>query len=78
MNSDELRQLREMLPRGSRGQIKESTSFSYSYIDQVLNGRRYNLEILDKALDILRKMLLSQKSTSTKFQQIRALINVAR
>jgi hypothetical protein len=70
MNEIELAQLREMLPRGYRGQIRRETQLSYSYIDQVLSGKRYNLKILDAALGILEEHQLCKKSTSSKFRQI--------
>ena len=66
-----------MLPRGSRIKIKDDTTFSYSYIDQVLKGTRFNLAIINKALDILKELQLSQKSTSNKFHQIISTFNGA-
>ena len=77
MNENELKLLREMLPRGSRGMIKSNTTFSYSYIDQVLKGKRHNLVIMNKALGIARKLMLSKKMTSIKFQEIMAMLNGA-
>ena len=62
---NELKLLRDMLPRGSRGMIKSNTTFSYSYIDQVLKGKRHNLVIMNKALGIARKIMLSKKMTSS-------------
>lgn len=70
MNEIELSQLRDMLPRGYRVQIKEATNLSYSYIDQVMSGKKFNLRILEFALKILEEQQLCKKSTSMKFRKI--------
>lgn len=74
MTSTQLSQLRDMLPRGSRGKIKEATAFSYSYIDQVLTGKRHSHLIITIALEILDEMLLAEKLNSVRFQQIARLL----
>jgi hypothetical protein len=70
MNEIELSQLRDMLPRGYRVQIKEATNLSYSYIDQVMSGKKFSLRILEFALKILEEQQLCKKSTSMKFRKI--------
>ncbi len=78
MNVNELKQLRDILPRGSRTKIKDTTTYSFSYIDQVLNGRRHSAIIINCALAILEELLLLEKSTSIKFQQILRLLKKVR
>ena len=78
MTSNQLSQLRDMLPRGSRGKIKEATAFSYSYIDQVLTGKRHSPLIITIALEILDDMLRAEKLNSAKFQEIARLLKKLR
>ncbi len=70
MNEFELFQLRSLLPRGYRAKIKKATNFSYSYIDQVMAGARRNDQIIEIALELLEKDVVSKKSRTTKFRQI--------
>jgi hypothetical protein len=64
-----------MLPRGTHSKIATSTKFSFSYIDQVLKGKRRSPVIMRSVLEILEELMLIEKSNSIKLQQIMAIID---
>jgi len=55
MNKEELKVLKDKLPRGYRDEIAEKTGFHISYVDHVFSGRRENQLIIDAAFEILKK-----------------------
>jgi len=75
MTLEQLSLIRGMLPRGTRSKIKSSTKFSFSYIDQVLKGKRHCPVIMRSVLEILEELMLIEKSNSIKLQQIMAMID---
>lgn len=52
MTNADLKKLRKKLPSDGVKKIKEKTAFSRQYINQVLNGDKFNIQIIDAAIEV--------------------------
>jgi hypothetical protein len=55
MNTIDLEKLKNALPTNYIDTLSERTEFSRSYVCQVINGERNNLEIIDAAIELAKE-----------------------
>ena len=55
INIEDLKKLRDLLPKDFAVQIETTTGFSPSTIYKVLNGKRNNNEIIDAAISLAKE-----------------------
>jgi hypothetical protein len=61
INSENLRQLKEVLPQGSGKRIAEMTGLALNTVSATLNGRSNNQQVLDTAYFILDEEIKRQQ-----------------
>jgi len=75
LSKSELKVLKSKLPKGYRREIYIRSGYSFSMIDQVLRGVRYNEKIIDCAFELLE---LSKKKSEEKQKSRMKLLNIDR
>jgi hypothetical protein len=75
LNKSELKELKTKLPKGYRKIIHVKSGYSFSMIDQVLRGVRFNDKIIDCAFELVK---LSKKKSEEKYKQMMEILNIDR
>ncbi|MFZ4545863.1 MAG: hypothetical protein ACOYN4_00430 [Bacteroidales bacterium] len=70
MTTLELEKLKTALPVGYLDLLSVSTEFSRSYICQVLNGERNNVQIIDAAIELAKEEKAIREARSAEIANL--------
>lgn len=73
LSKSELKMLKSKLPKGYRKELHTKSGYSYSMVDQVLRGERFNEKIINCAFELIE---LSKKNSEELHNKCMKLLNI--